>query len=248
MTRIALLADIHGNLPALEAVMADVKRRNIRRVVNLGDCLSGPLWPRETAERLMTENWPTIAGNHERQLLTLAPHEMGLSDQYTRAQLHDAAWAWLQGLPPTLVLDDGILLCHGTPHSDKVYLLETVTDGIARLAGEHDIRARLQGARATVIACAHTHIPRCLSLDGMLIVNPGSVGLPAYEDDQPRHVMESGSPHARYAVLEWRDQKWHCEHIALSYDHEAAARQAASLGREDWAYALRHGRMPGDHP
>lgn len=243
MTRIALIADIHGNLPALEAVIADLHRRHVQQVVNLGDSLSGPLWPRETAERLMAENWPTIAGNHERQLLTLAPSDMGFSDQYTHAQLDTSAWNWLQSLHQTLVIEENILLCHGTPYSDTVYLLENIAHGTAQLAEEHDIRTRLQGANAAVIACAHTHIPRCITLDGMLLINPGSVGLPAYADDQPPHTMESGSPHARYAILEKRNGQWHGEHIALSYDHESAAAQAASLGREDWAYALRFGRI-----
>ncbi|MDZ4355615.1 MAG: metallophosphoesterase family protein, partial [Variovorax sp.] len=67
--RIVALSDIHGNLPALNAVLADVARRGADLIVNCGDILSGPLWPAETAERLMALDLPTIAGNHERQLL-----------------------------------------------------------------------------------------------------------------------------------------------------------------------------------
>src|SRR5690606_18348630 len=70
MTRIAVLSDIHGNLPALEAVVADAEARGCTAFANLGDILSGPLWPFETAEYLMARQWPTIAGNHERQVLT----------------------------------------------------------------------------------------------------------------------------------------------------------------------------------
>ena len=51
--RIAVIADIHGNLPALEAVLADIQRRNVDRTINLGDCVSGPLWPREVCDLLM---------------------------------------------------------------------------------------------------------------------------------------------------------------------------------------------------
>lgn len=69
--RIAILADIHGNLPALEAVADDLDRRGVDAVVNLGDSLSGPLLPRETAQFLMARDWLHLAGNHERQLLTL---------------------------------------------------------------------------------------------------------------------------------------------------------------------------------
>jgi len=71
MARIAILSDIHGNLPALEAVVADAETRGCTQFLNLGDILSGPLWPAETADWLMPRGWPTIAGNHERQVLTL---------------------------------------------------------------------------------------------------------------------------------------------------------------------------------
>jgi hypothetical protein len=64
--RIAVIADVHGNAPALEAVRADIARRNVERIVNLGDCVSGPLWPRETVEALITAQWPTVRGNHDR--------------------------------------------------------------------------------------------------------------------------------------------------------------------------------------
>ena len=64
--RIAVIADIHGNLPALEAVLADIERRNVDRTINLGDCVSGPLWPREVCELLMARDDLTIRGNHDR--------------------------------------------------------------------------------------------------------------------------------------------------------------------------------------
>ena len=68
--RIALVSDIHGNLPALEAVVEDIERRGVDAIVNLGDSLSGPLMPLETARFLMAQDWVQLAGNHERQLLT----------------------------------------------------------------------------------------------------------------------------------------------------------------------------------
>ncbi|MEM6796186.1 MAG: metallophosphoesterase family protein, partial [Acidobacteriota bacterium] len=72
--RLALLADIHGNLAALDAVLMDLSRRRVDRVINLGDHASGPLMPAETVRRLRSqEGWLHLAGNHERQLLTLEP-------------------------------------------------------------------------------------------------------------------------------------------------------------------------------
>lgn len=237
----AALADIHGNVLALEAVLADIGRRGLTRIVNLGDLLSGPLWPAETADRLQPISLSTIAGNHERQLLTLPYSKMGLSDQYTTDHLSKDHLSWLGTLPATLTLDD-IFLCHGTPTSDLAYFLHDV-----RANGVYPSSLSDVGARATVdarlILCGHTHVPGQVRLDdGRLIVNPGSVGLPAYTDDVPfLHAMEAGTPHARYAVLSQQGGEWHAEPISLAYDWEAAARQAERNHRADWAVALRSG-------
>jgi predicted phosphodiesterase len=83
MKKIAVIADIHGNLIALEQVVADIERRCVDLVINLGDHISGPLWPKETLDYLKTKDWLQIRGNHERQLLTQTPEKMGASDQYT---------------------------------------------------------------------------------------------------------------------------------------------------------------------
>ncbi|MBI2333999.1 MAG: metallophosphoesterase, partial [Chloroflexi bacterium] len=79
----------------------------------------------------------------------------------------------------------------------------------------------------------------------VLIINPGSVGLPAYEDETPEHhVMETGSHHARYAILEYKNDDWQVELITVAYDHQQAAKQARKNGRPDWEYALQTGFMP----
>jgi predicted phosphodiesterase len=116
--RIALVSDIHGNLAALEAVAADIRRRGADLVANLGDNLSGPLLPRETAQWLMSSGWLSLAGNHERQLLNLQPGRAGASDQYAHSQLTDAEFAWMRALTPAMPLADGVFACHGSPRSD----------------------------------------------------------------------------------------------------------------------------------
>ena len=85
--RIAIISDIHGNLPALEAVTKDIGRRGVDSIVNLGDSLSGPLLPLETAQFLMAQDWVHLAGNHERQLLTLGSGQRGPSDEFAYSQL-----------------------------------------------------------------------------------------------------------------------------------------------------------------
>lgn len=242
--RFALISDIHGNLPALEAVCADIRRQGCDVVANLGDCLSGPLWPLETARFLMAQDWPTIAGNHERQLLTLPPQRQNLSDRFAAAALGEAERAWLAALPPQRYLRDDVLLCHGTPHSDVHYLTEDICGGQAVLASASTIRARLAGVRVSLLACGHTHIPRSLHVDGCQIVNPGSVGLPAYDDDHPPHRVENGSPHARYALVAQTAEGWTVALHSVPYDHPAAVAKAQKENRPDWAHALQYGYLP----
>lgn len=250
MNRIAAISDIHGNLPALEAVLADIARVGADVTVNLGDILSGPLWPVETAERLMALSLPTIAGNHERQVLTQAPERMNASDRFAAERLDESHRAWLASLPPTLRLTASVLLVHGTPHSDLVYWMETAAPGFdprgfagVRPATMEEVAARLGDAQAGLALCGHTHMPRAMQCGATLIANPGSVGLQAFDDDHLHpHVMEVGSPHARWALLERRPAGWQVQLHAVPYDWEAAAAQAERNGRPDWAYSLRTGR------
>jgi len=251
--RIAVVSDIHGNLPALEAVLADIARGGADLTVNLGDILSGPLWPCETAERLMPLNLPTIRGNHERQLLAQRREQMSPADAHTDAQLAPAHRDWLRSLPVELWPAPDVYCCHGTPASDLAYWLETVTPDFerpgppgARMASADEARARLGAQRdgkASLLLCGHTHMPRALQLaPGQLVLNPGSVGLQAYDDAHPHpHVIENGSPHARWALAERGRHGWRLQFHAVDYDWEAAARRAEANGRLDWADALRSG-------
>lgn len=251
----AVLSDIHGNLPALDAVIADAQAQGAERFLNLGDILSGPLWPVETAERLMALGWPTIAGNHERQLLTQAPDRMGASDRFAAAVLDEKHKRWLAALPATLRPHEAMWCVHGTPTSDLHYLLETVTPDYGT-AGSRGVRAATADeawsrcsdsslwGTASLLLCGHTHMPRHLTIGARQLANPGSVGLPAYDWDLPhRHDMETGSPQARYALVRLAAGAWQVELRQLDYDHEAAAQRAEANGRPDWCDALRSGRM-----
>jgi putative phosphoesterase len=243
--RIAVVSDIHGNLPALEAVVRDITRRGVDAVVNLGDSLSGPLLPLETAQFLMSQDWVHLAGNHERQLLTHGPGQRSASDEFAHSQLSAKEFGWLASLKPRVTFSADVLLCHGTPASDLEYFLETVEPTHLRAATQSEIDARLGTVRAELIACGHTHIPRSArSSAGQLIVNPGSVGLPAYDDIHPYpHVIETGSPDARYAIVERLDGTWTGTLIAVSYDCKAMSKLAHARHRQDWAVALLSGYM-----
>lgn len=242
--RIAVVSDIHGNLAALEAVLADLGGRGVEQVLDLGDLLSGPLRPGETCDRLIELGWPTIAGNHERQVLCDPPERMGESDRYAAANLRPDQRQWLQSLPPSRRLGE-VSMVHGTPASDLEPLLETIgADGI-RAATAAEVAARVGACDARLILCGHTHTPRIVRLaDGRLIVNPGSVGLQAYASERPHpHKVENASPHARYAIVERGAHGWDAQLLQVGYDWNAAAALAERNGRPDWAKALATGRM-----
>lgn len=241
--KLAAISDIHGNLGALEAVLADIGRRGADVIVNLGDILSGPLHPPETADLLMRMNLPTIRGNHERQLLETEPAAMGPSDAHAHATLRPEHMAWIAGLPKTMHLTDDVFLCHGIPTSDFIYFLDSVDSHGARAATPEEIAERAGDVDAELILCGHTHVPRLARLaDGRLVVNAGSVGLQAFDWDYPSpHKMQNGTPHARYVMVEKSPAGWQAEIIAVAYDWERAARQAEKNDRPEWALGLRTG-------
>ncbi|MGS0744233.1 metallophosphoesterase family protein [Glaciimonas sp. GG7] len=240
--KIAVISDIHGNLAALEAVLADIQMRGVDLIVNLGDILSGALQPCETADRLMALNFPTIKGNHERQVLSGDLSRMGPSDLYAYETIRPDQRQWIAALPTSLTFDD-VLLVHGTPTSDLEYFLETVTESGCRPATMAEIISRAGSANASLILCGHTHLPRSVRLDdGRLIVNPGSVGLQAYYDDHPFfHVMATGTPHAKYAIVTNEKGNWASKNISVGYDWETAAVMAEANGRSDWVIPLKTG-------
>jgi putative phosphoesterase len=242
--KIAALSDIHGNLAALEAVLEDIHLRGADLIVNLGDILSGPLQCTETADRLMPLNLPTISGNHERQLLTFEFGQMRVSDRFASSVLRSDHRAWIATLPETLRLDD-VLMVHGSPRSDLECFLETVTESGMRNASADEVEERAAQTDAALILCGHTHVPGAVRLSGeRLVVNPGSVGLQAFEDDYPfPYKVEIGSPHARYAMLESSSGRWSANLLAVSYDWDTAALLAETRGRNDWGRALRTGRV-----
>lgn len=267
--KIGIISDIHGNLLALQEVLADADRAGVDQIFNLGDTLGGPLASARTADLLMQRQIPMLAGNHERQLLTLPPDKLNRSDACTASEITAVQRAWLASAPPTHWLSDEVFACHGTPSSDLDYWLETITDDFGQLgspgmrsASQPELVQRLGRGlhtdKASLILCGHTHVPRVvqvqapsLSVAGphsplrtITIVNPGSVGLPAYDDMHPfKHHVETGSPHARYAIVQTTAHGWQTELRSVPYDVEPMARMAEQRGRPDWAIALRTGRM-----
>ena len=183
--RVAIFSDIHGNLPALDAVLTDIRRQTFDAVYCLGDLVGYGAFPNEVTERIARERIPTIIGNYDdgvgydrddcgcayREEDERARGQQSL--EWTRAQTTNENKAFLRSLRPQIRFDaDGrrVLLVHGSPRKLNEYLFEDrPLSSFERLAASSD---------ADVIVFGHTHKPYTKQVDNVLFVNVGSVGKP----------------------------------------------------------------------
>lgn len=242
--RFAAIADIHGNHLALQAVLSDIRAQGISDIVDLGDMVSGPLDARPTIDILMDLDAVHLLGNHDRYLIDRPHGKMGAWERRAYTQLEARHLDWLRTLPANSVYREQVFLCHATPRDDETYWLDTVLpSGEVCMAPLESIEEKAAQVRQSLILCAHTHIARAVRLgDGRLIVNPGSVGSPGYRAGKPHpHVVEAGSPDARYAILEQVEDDWKVTFRHLPYDHRAMAGLARQNGQAELASALATG-------
>jgi predicted phosphodiesterase len=173
--RTAVLSDIHGHLPALAAVLAEVDAAGVDRIVLTGDIAAGPM-PVPTLSRLLElgDRVVWVRGNGDRELFAPTPDPPDPVVPWAAAQLTDALRAHLAGLPASVTLDvDGLgptLFCHATPRDDEEVAL--VDSTLARWAEV------LAGRTEEVVVLGHTHMPFVRVASRRLVVNPGSVGMP----------------------------------------------------------------------
>jgi len=246
--KFAAIADVHGNRPALEAVLADIATLGINEVVNLGDHVSGPLEAARTADLLMERGFPSIKGDQDRILVEL--WQAGTSARSDFRELERKHFEWMASMPSTLMYRGRAFLCHGSPGNDAAFWLDHIAgDGCPRPSRIDSIEAGAEGIDAEIILCAHTHIPRVVRLkDGRLVVNPGSVGLPGYDGKMPvPYVVEVGTPHACYAILEHANGGWSATLRYVAYDTTAMAALARARGMLTWASAIATGWVQRDH-
>jgi predicted phosphodiesterase len=182
--RVAALYDIHGNLPALRAVLEEVAREDVQTVVIGGDVVPGPL-PRETIEDLMSLGGRArfVRGNGERDVVAAydrgaAPahedDEMARAAAFTAAHITREQRGFLAGFEEHVVLDidnlGAALFCHGSPRSD--------TEELTTATSEERMRAVLAGVEPRLVVCGHTHRQFDRTIDGCRVINAGSVGMP----------------------------------------------------------------------
>nr|WP_254007632.1 metallophosphoesterase family protein [Rhizobium sp. L1K21] len=244
----AVIADIHGNHLALEAVLDDIAKQGVDVTLNLGDCFSGPLEAGKVADMLIPLNLSTVRGNHDRALIDRPREAMSDWEVPSIAQLSEAHLEWIRTLPFEMRMN-GVYCCHATPQDDNTYWTETVSpSGSFQLNPLRDIERIAEGISEPLILCGHTHIARAVHLsDGRMIVNPGSVGCPGYDYDVPRyHKVEVGHPFASYAIVEAMARGWQAQFRQVRYDHHEAARIARERSFHDWAAVLGGGWLPED--
>jgi predicted phosphodiesterase len=180
---LAALYDIHGNLPALEAVLRDLRESDAEEIVVGGDVVPGPM-SRDCLECLLNVDLPIrfLSGNCERELLALdtprqstrLPERILAAMRWTAEQLDDAARSTLAEWPATLRVRHEslgeVLFCHGTPRSDS--------EIFTRSTPEELLRPVFDQARAAVVVCGHTHMQFDRMIGRTRVVNAGSVGMP----------------------------------------------------------------------
>ena len=242
--RYALISDIHGNLPALEAVLNSIAgRSDIAATYHLGDLVGYGPWPNETISLLKGFRVVGIQGNHDATIGlamadALAPVGRGPTHtEWTARETTEANKALLAQLPFRMDLRPGgghdagptVILLHGTPEGSERYWFADEPQTFFREM------TRLAGARAgDVICCGHTHLPWHRELDGIHFVNTGSVGRP-----------KDGDWRAGYVVVTVGDGKPTVEFVRVEYDVEstAAAIRASELPDELAEYLLRGGEQ-----
>lgn len=209
--RVAVLGDVHGNLPALDAVLADIRRRHVEALWNLGDLVGYGPDPEAGIERLRGAKALSIAGNFDLKVLGADPLDPGPMDLpvdkwiapvWTRENLTPTSLHFLASLPRQrrMVLEGhSLLLVHGSPTSDTERLEpDTPTPRLEELA---------RMAHAELVLCSHSHIPFSRRVGGTLFVNCGGVGR-----------SDDGDPRASYAVLETSREALRMTHHRVRYD------------------------------
>jgi putative phosphoesterase len=216
--RVALLGDVHANLPALEAVLSHAKNLGATQYWNIGDFVGYNAFPDQVVTRMRKQGFSNIIGNYDIKALNYPK-----KDKKWRRTKHPLKWlafkwayehlsaeskAYLAALPEELYLTIGerkFLLVHGSPASNEE-LLDKATSQ-TRLMELKDIVEQKHNAVFAAIICGHSHQAFTRRVDNTLFVNTGSVGRPG-----------DGNPRTAYAILDILDEKLRVSHYRLEYD------------------------------
>jgi putative phosphoesterase len=225
--RIAVIADIHGNLPALEAVLADIETQDVEEIFVAGDILNGGPHVREILDILYTRQLRTVKGNHEVYILENRPiiannhTPQFLTSHWAALQLTDADFDYLDNLPTAIELDD-VVIFHASPGD--------LSGGVMPFHDDAKIAERFAGVPQKIIVTAHTHITMVRQWQDKLIINPGSVGMNL-----------EGNGMASYVVLTRMEARFMVQHRRVTWDAERLMRDAETSGYLKAAYPMSMG-------
>lgn len=229
--RLALISDIHGNLPALEAVLAEIEHENVDEILCLGDVAVGPQ-PGETLDLVRELGCPVVLGNWDAYFIRGFPsHQTEIGRQLVEMgewwadQLSAQQRAFIETFADELKRP-GLVAFHGSPRSYEDFIYSTTPDA--------ELAEMLDGTREPVLAGGHTHFAMVRHFDAALIVNPGSVGLPFAKREEVMRI----SPWAEYAILEWNYGDLSVDLRRIDFDVESLLELIRSSGMphaEWWA-------------
>jgi putative phosphoesterase len=211
--RLGVISDIHGNLPALEAVLADLQRHEVDGIIVAGDYTGGPQSV-ETIHLLRSLKSWMIRGNWDTRLVQLVAGKAPAS-RYTSRQFALGRWAYrhidqdtfdfIRSLPEQRIVEiegtTSIRVVHGSPRNPSESIFPDCDPATLELA--------LTRTNESVLVCGHTHVPWQVKWDGKLALNPGAVGGPL-----------NGEVGSQYALLTWCNDHWQGEHYTVPYDLE----------------------------
>ncbi len=214
--KVALIGDVHANLPALEAVLNHAHEQGVEAIWNVGDFVGYGAFPDEVVRRLKQEEALSIVGNYDSKVLRFKKKqkqwrkkkrlEKYLAFMWAYKNLSKKSRKYLRFLSKEMrikVKGRRVLLTHGSPKSSEEHLAPDTPDEY--------LRELAQIAQADVIICGHSHRPFVRQVDGVWFINTGSVGRP-----------DDGDPRACYAILEIDSESIQVQHYRLEYDVERA--------------------------
>ena len=234
--KVALIGDVHANLPALEAVLAHAHEAGVQEIWHVGDFVGYGAFPDEVVDRLRREDVLNIAGNYDLKVLKFKKKrdkwrrskrpEKWLAFKWAYENLSKKSRKYLRSLPQEIrmeVMGKRILLTHGSPASNEEPLTpDTPQQRLHELA---------KIANADVIICGHSHRPFTRQVGGVCFIDTGSVGRP-----------DDGDPRAAYAILHIDPELFQVRHYRLEYD---VARAVAAIRKHELPEAFAQMMMQG---
>jgi putative phosphoesterase len=235
--KIALIGDVHANLPALESVLAHIRQQNVTAVWNTGDFVGYNAFPNEVINQLRQVDAVSIVGNYDLKVLKFKKKKAKWKQAKCPLKYQAFKWTYktltkengnyLHSLPKERrfrIIDWRIMLIHGSPAA--------INEALTPHTSDQRFRELAQMSGSDVVICGHSHRPFARQIGGVWFINPGSVGRP-----------DDGDPRATYAILQLESDKLRVKHYRLGYDIDRAVKAIRQNNLpEAFGEMLRQGR------